>query len=297
MPLELKRRMVKFVLQCVVLMIVGVIVTDRSEVFFLRAFSDWKQLAFYSVAFGIADKLLTLPRILAAGAGLSLLLETSRRTETAKKVFIGSARYLALIVLPLHIGTAALAEPLIRVAYGSPYLPAVPAVIISLILMIPKAFQFLPETLFQATDRQAFLVKWGVISAGVNVALDLALIPFFGALGAAIGNGIAQIFAVTGVWMRATKENEVKIPVSAFLSVAACAGGMGIVVLAVSLLRIPTIALAMGLVAGLVSYVLLLRFGKCVSRPDVIHFKNLTHRLPRVVQMPADRALSWLESA
>lgn len=298
LPAEIASRLKIFVGQSVALMLVAVIVADRSEVFFLRGFAPWKELAFYSVAFSLAEKLLLLPRIFAAGAGLSLIVESSRNRELMNKIFAGSAQYLCFLVFPVHIGVAALALPLIRLFYGPAYVPAVPAVVVSLILMMPRAFQFLPETLFQATDRQSFLVRWTLLSAGVNLALDLLLIPYGGALGAATANGLAQMFAVVGPWLRAARENEIAVPYRKMAGILACAMVMGMVVAAISALLPSGVAVVGGILVGALIYGVAVRLSGSILLSEAVALTNLLGtEVPSVLRKHVGKAIFWLASA
>jgi O-antigen/teichoic acid export membrane protein len=296
-PAELRKRMGRFIAQGIALIVVSIIVTDRSEVFFLKQFSALRQLAYYSVAFSIADRLLLFSRVLGAGAGLSLLLESSRDPAVVRPIFQRVTHYLTFFVMPVHIGMAVLSAPAVLFIYGESYAPAIPAVTISVLLMMPRAYQFLPQTLFQATDRQAFLVKWTVYSAVVNVALDLALIPHGGATGAAIANGLAQMFAVSGIWMKSVKENHIRIPLKTPMIITLSAIVMALVVGLVTD-RLPNgLALAIGFGVGLLSYCICLRVMRVVSREDLARFTELTTNLPESARARINWALRLLASA
>jgi len=62
--------MMSFAMQSVMSMLLAVIVWDRSEIFLLQHLStDIRQVSFYSVAFGLAERLLLFPTLFAAAAG------------------------------------------------------------------------------------------------------------------------------------------------------------------------------------------------------------------------------------
>jgi len=280
-PPELHERLRRFITQGIALTVVSIIVTDRCEVLFLKHFSALKQLAYYSVAFSMAERLLLLPRVFGAGAGVSLLVESGKDQSKVARIFRHATRYLAFFVIPAHIGMAVLSGPAVLFFYGKTYAPAIPAVAISVLLMMPKAFQFLPQTLFQVTDRQAILVRWTVYSAVVNVALDLALIPHWGATGAAIANGLSQVFAIAGIWIKSVRENHVQIPIKTPLHVFFCAAVMGAIVSLITAKLPNGLALAIGVFVGIVTYCIGLRVMGVVSQEDVARFEELTTKLPR----------------
>jgi O-antigen/teichoic acid export membrane protein len=294
LPAELRGRLTRFIMQGIVLTIVSIIVTDRSEVFFLKQFSTLKQLAYYSIAFSMADRLLLLPRVFGAGAGVSLLVESGRDPSKLGRIFERATRYLTVFVVPAHIGMAVLSGPAILFLYGKTYAPAIPAVAISLLLMMPRAYQFLPQTLFQVTDRQAFLVRWAIYSAAINVALDFALIPHRGATGAAIANGLAQVFAIGGIWIKSVRENHLRIPLKTPLRVGLSAAVMGAIVSLVTAPLPKGLSLALGMVVGVVSYCVCLRVMRVVASEDVARFEELTTKLPESARTRINWALALL---
>jgi O-antigen/teichoic acid export membrane protein len=91
------------------------------------------------------------------------------------------------------------------VVYGDKYLGAVPVLIVAAILGIFRAFQEIPDTLLRAADQQRDLLTWMGITGAVNLLLDWLLIPHYGAVGAAWGNGLGQAFGVIAIWMQARR--------------------------------------------------------------------------------------------
>ena len=71
--------MMSFATQSVMGMLLTLVVWDRSELFLLKHLSpDIRQLAFYSVAFGLAERLLLFPTIFAAASGASIYAQYGR---------------------------------------------------------------------------------------------------------------------------------------------------------------------------------------------------------------------------
>jgi O-antigen/teichoic acid export membrane protein len=106
--------------------------------------------------------------------------------------------------MPLFLGLAAIADPLIRTVYGPKYLPVIPVVWIMSAFALPGGFQSHIENLLQANETQGFMVRRLLCPAVLNVLLDWYLIPRHGSIGAALANGIAQTVAIGGVWVKAT---------------------------------------------------------------------------------------------
>jgi hypothetical protein len=108
----------------------------------------------------------------------------ARDEELAGRRAARAVRFVSLLVLPAHLGLAAVSAALVYVAYGPAYAPAIPAVAIVALLAIPKAFFWMPSTIYKAADRQTILLRYLAIAAVINLALDWVLIPSFGPIAA-----------------------------------------------------------------------------------------------------------------
>jgi len=142
-PLDqiLSKRMFLFSGQSLVLLLLGLIVWDRSEMIFLKNFcSDIRQVAFYSVAFNITERLLIFSQIFGTATEATVMAQYGRDSRRSGDLIGASVRYLALISFPVHLGLAAIAAPVMLMIYGHKYSEAVPALIVAACLGIPKAF-------------------------------------------------------------------------------------------------------------------------------------------------------------
>src|SRR5262249_8013610 len=144
---------------------------------------------------------------------------------------VNGTRYVALIAFPLFLGMAAIAQPVILLTYGPMYRPMIAVLWAMSVLAIPRALQVHSESLLQPTEAQGFMVKWLALTAVVNLALDWLLIPKYGALGAAIANGVAQTVAVGGVWLKGAIILRASPPLTYFARVGVSAAVMLAVVL------------------------------------------------------------------
>ena len=61
------------------------------------------------------------------------------------------------------------------------------------------------QTSLASWERQDLIIRWGLISGVLNVALDFALIPKYGAVGAALANGTTQTFSALALWVVAVR--------------------------------------------------------------------------------------------
>ncbi len=196
-PPDLRPRMLRFAFQAVMVMLVSLVVWDRSELFLLkRLSSDIRQIAFYSVAFSLAERLLLFPSVFAAASGASILAQFGRDRSRLPSMTASSVRYLGLTSIPIHVIAVALAGPALLALYGDKYVGAVLVATAAPILCLPKAFLGPIQSLFEGTDEQNYFLFATIIGTFIDIGVAWYLIPTYGALGACIGSGAAQMTAV-----------------------------------------------------------------------------------------------------
>lgn len=250
-PPDLNRRTMVFSGQSLVLMVLGLVVWDRSEFFFLNNFcKDVRQVSFYSVAFSLTEKLLLVPQVFAHATGVTLMAQSGRDPGRLVSTVRISVRYLAFMGIPALVGLALLSGPVMRVLYGAQYVEAIPVLAISAVLALPRLFLVPVQYFLQSVDHQSLLVRWSLLSAAVNIGLDWAIIPGHGAQGAALANGLAQAFAVLGLWFFIGRGYKLHLPYGFVLKVLAGTGVMAAVAFPlVRYIGIPWSLLAAGIVA------------------------------------------------
>ena len=293
-PVDLGRRMFRFSQQNLLLLALGLVVWDRSELLFLRYFGDITQVAFYSLAFSITNQLLMAPRAFSTSIGYTVLAQYGRDRTKLDMLIRNATRYVALLALPMFLGLAAVAYPLIGTVYGARYMAVVPVLSIMSLFSIPRAFQTHSESLLAATETQGFMVRWLLFAAALNVALDWFLIRSYGAIGAAVANGIAQTVAVGGVWAKGTSALGVTPPVRFLRRLAASAAAMSVVVLPIGWLLPVVPALLASVPAGIIVFGVMLRVLKCLEMEDVVRLREVTRRLPSRMRPTIDALLRLL---
>ena len=146
-----------------------------------------------------------------------------------------AAKYVYLCGLPMLAGAAAIGGPLIGTLYGPQYLPMARVFQVMAIFAIPRLVILPAYNLLLATENQKPLVIWNCVCGVADVLLDLTLIPFFGAFGAAAANGIAQTLAAVGVWVIVGRRFSIRLDARFFTRLTAvCASMAAIVLLIVS---------------------------------------------------------------
>lgn len=105
--------------------------------------------------------------------------------ERLAQVFKRSMSYLLLLAAPIGAGLATVSAPILA-AFWPNYVEAYPSFVI-MGLGLPLIFLILcTGSLLNASNNEKKLTFHRGISTGINVAINLALIPFLGPLGAAV---------------------------------------------------------------------------------------------------------------
>ena len=288
-PPDLRRRMMRFALQAVLAMLVSLIVWDRSELFLLKRLSgDIRQIAFYSVAFSLAERLLLFPSVFAAASGASILAQYGRDRSRLPAMTAASVRYLGLTSLPLHIIAVALAGPALVALYGDKYLGAILVATVAPILCLPKAFLGPIQSLFEGTDEQNYFLIATIIGSFVDIGVAWYLIPTYGAVGACIGSGAAQTVAVGILWTIGIRKYDIRLPWRFFARVTVISA-LAAFAARLFAARLPAVG---GLViGGLVSIVVFFGLAflfKMLEPEDCSRFKVISASFPQALARPLD---------
>jgi stage V sporulation protein B len=278
---EIIRRIRRYCVQAVGLQILMSVIWDRSEMFFLRAFSSLEQMAFYSVSFTFANNnLMMFPRILGGSTGVTLMVEATRDPDRVASIVQNSCRYLLLIMLPVCLGAAAVAFPAVHVVYGKRYAGAVPVLIIAAILVIPRAFQSIPELLLRTADLQNRILVWYTVTGVINIVLDYFLIRHYGAIGAAWANGIAQCFGVIAIWEVARRVYIFRFPIQAGIRLSAAAAIMAAMTYSIDRAIAGLPGLVLAITTAIPVYLLLVKLFRGLAFSDRVRLAPIGNRFP-----------------
>ncbi|MGC1484104.1 MAG: oligosaccharide flippase family protein [Candidatus Acidiferrum sp.] len=296
LPREIRKRMFSFSGLSTGLMILQIVIWDRSDIIFLKLLQpDIRQLAFFSVCFSVADRLMRVPQTFANALSATQMAEYGRDKERLFRMTSKASTYVLLGALPILIGVACIGGPFVRVMYGSQYLPAIPVFIVVALLSIPKAILTPAQTLLYSAEDLGFILKWGCVAAVINVLLDLALIPSHGALGAAWANGAAQSFAALTIWGRVLVRYPVRIDVHVLLRLAAATLAMAIVVLGIVAMPLSALLkLCLAVPAGAIVFLVTSRMFMVLQKDDRRRLLQLSALLPTPVGSSFKRLVDFL---
>jgi O-antigen/teichoic acid export membrane protein len=294
-PAGLTKRMLTFAWQSVASLVVALIVWNRSEVILLKYLcSDIRQIAFYSLAFSMAEQLLLSSTIFGAAAGATIFAQIGRDKSKLPALTASTFRYLALTSIPLHFIASALAVPALLFVYGNQYRGAAMVVMIAPLLCMPKAFIGPVQSLLQCMEKQSYVIAATVLAGIVDFGVAWYLIPAHGAVGACIGSGTAQIMAVGLMWSVGIHRYKVRLPWMLVAKIAFISALASLTAHYIAMQFAPLWGVLCGGIASLVVLFGLFYLMRVLEPEDRDRFAILTSILPRRLANPMSKLLSLL---
>ena len=287
-------RMRRYAWRSSVLLLIDLVIWDRSEFVVLTHFTGLHEVAFYSLSFNIVQQALMLPKMLSWAIGANLLVERGRDPETATRLWRDAIRYVFFLAAPLTLGLAAIDRAILPLLYGHQYDDAIPVLTVIGGLAALRGAVVPVQQLLRMNEEQVFLIRFGVIMGLVNIALDLWLIPSGGAVGAAWANGIVQSLTMAGMTIYAARRLALRVPLADMARALAACVPMVVVarVLANLLPHWPAVLVAVPLGAAL--YGLSLKWLGAFREADEVRLASLDHLLPARLRETYRSALRWL---
>jgi O-antigen/teichoic acid export membrane protein len=181
----------------------GFVITSvyaQVDVVLLQVFTNYRMVGWYVAANKYVDAIAWIPQsaMNAVFPALSLLSVSGK--DRVAIAYEKSYRMLAVLAVPLAIGMALTAPSLVRATTPHGYEQVIPALrILALsvvLLFLSNAFIYT----LTAINRQSDFTRLALATLGLNVILNLALIPPFGYLGASWAAVLTELGLFVGGW-------------------------------------------------------------------------------------------------
>ncbi len=168
------------------------------DIVLLQVFKNFQMVGWYSAANKYVDAVAWIPQS-AMGAVFPALAMLSRGDDKRLAfAYEKSYKMLALIALPLAVGIGIMAAAIVHLTRGfDQSIPALQLLAPSIaLLFVNNAFIYA----LTAMNRQADFTRLALMTLVVNVILNVALIPPFGYLGAAVASTLTELALFAGGW-------------------------------------------------------------------------------------------------
>ena len=183
----LKKRIGKYNLSVLAIILCDKIVWDKSENFFLGRLCNATEIGFYNLGFNLAQRFTS---ILPSTFWRVLFPAMSNYSgigdkDKAHRLFFVSTRYLAFTAFPIGVAGAILSYHIIHYLYGHIFIGAQRVLQIMFLTSIITSLSGPGAAILYGYEKQNFIFKLGAVMAVVNIILDIFLIKRYGAVGAA----------------------------------------------------------------------------------------------------------------
>lgn len=145
-----------------------------------------KAVGWYSVPYKLTFAFQFVPMAFAAALYPAMSTFFVQDKNRLKGLFEKGIIYLAMLALPISFGIGAMAEIFIVKVYGPDYLPSVLPLKILLASLVFAFLDFPVGSLLNACNRQSVQTAAMGVTMGLNIVLNVILIPRLGVVGAAI---------------------------------------------------------------------------------------------------------------
>lgn len=200
------------------------------DILILGAFVSSGLLGIYAVAWSLS-KFLTL---FASAIATTVFPEISYLSKTKSDSAIAglvedALTYAGLITIPGLVGGVILAEHILWV-YGSEFIQG--ATVLSLLILAILLYTYYKQLVstLNGLDRPDIAFQVSLIFAGLNIALNIVFIPWYGIEGAAVASVLSVTVASLIAYRRLARILEFKFPIDEIARQIIAAMVMGIVV-------------------------------------------------------------------
>jgi O-antigen/teichoic acid export membrane protein len=165
----------------------------------LAVLVDTRVVGYYGGPSKLLGTLMFVPVILSMAWLPKLVTAFTESPERLKQVARMPTEQMLVLSLPVSVGAALVADPLIRFLYGPEFVPSVAVFIVLTLSVVPTYFNWAAYQILVACKRQGAWTKALAFVSIVNPALNLLLIPEFqrrygnGAIGAALSFLITEL--------------------------------------------------------------------------------------------------------
>ncbi|MFD4368329.1 flippase [Rhodococcus sp. NPDC058521] len=210
-------------------LIIGVLYW-RTDGVLLSLLSTPEEVGVYGLAFTIAFTVSVVSQFFLSST-LSTMTARFSTDKAAFAVFVqNSMRTMFLVAAPIAVVGVILAGPVVRLVGSDEFVEVGGPTLALLFVAVGATFLngVLGQALFAAHD-QVFLLRLNIANLVVNIALNLVLIPQYGALGAGAAMVVAEVTGLVITTWRLQRKTPYRTPYLRFATVmvpVACAGGV-----------------------------------------------------------------------
>jgi O-antigen/teichoic acid export membrane protein len=247
----------RYVISLSIVRVLETLVWDRSEIFFLKLWVPPQDIAFYSLAAGLASRAMIVPAIF-VGPLLPALASLHGGGDHGEfgRLYRLALRSVMLVGAPIAAVSAGLAPALVFLLYGEAYTPVATLYRILIVVgMLGVARDVAWAALRAVGDRRSMLTATAV-TAAVDLGLAALLVRSWGTAGAVAANTVAQVTVSVWAFVALRRLTGSRLPLGDLSRIGVAAALALLVAAAIGASAHGVPALALGAAAGLATYLL-----------------------------------------
>jgi O-antigen/teichoic acid export membrane protein len=154
----------------------------------LSKLKDLDSVGIYSAAMRLLTICIALPLAFSNALLPFFTREYGEGVQQLRSFVAQCCRHVFLGTFPVVVGTMILADKIIATVYGAGFGASAPVLQVLIVSLVPFSTVFVLAQVLVTTDNQKVDMTINMVSAGINVALNFLLIPFYGEMGAVLAN-------------------------------------------------------------------------------------------------------------
>ncbi len=255
-------------------------VTIRSDVVLLGFLRGAAEVGVYNVAYRVVFLLMYVPHYASLAVFPVISRLYHRRPGQERELVQTALGWMILLGVPVSVGVALVARPLIALIFGPEFQRAAPILQMLAWLFFLSCIRNMLATIMTACDQQAERTRLEALSALIAVAGNLLLIPRYGPLGAAVAILAAETILVVIVVVATHRMLDLRF-LSSRLAISLLGSG-ALVVPAVLLPGLPMVAV--------------IAAGAAIYAAAVLAFPTIRrHELPALASVRGSRGRAPVE--
>jgi len=233
----------------------------KADTIILSLYHSQSTVGLYGASYKVLEVLIAFPAIFMGLVSPQLSRFYSEKNHLAfQKIFNQAFNLLSIIVLPMILGTIALATPIINLIAGSEFLSAAPILKILIIACGIIFLAHLSTFTVVSIGKQKAMIKYYIFSAILALLAYFLFIPAYSYWAAAIITVLVELFIFLSSLIIVKKNTQIKIDLNIFLR--ACLASLIMFILLTFILHLNIFLLV---IIGILSYSIFLFLFKGIS--------------------------------
>jgi len=294
----LKKRMQKYNLSVLAIILCDKVVWDKSENFFLGRLCSASEIGFYNLGFNICQQFTSiLPgtfwRVLFPAMSNYFGIGDTRKM---RRLFFITTRYLAFTAFPIGVAGAILSYQMIHYIYGHEYIGAQRVLQIMFMSSIITSLAGPGAAVLYGFEKQNFIFKLGAVMAVFNIILDILFIKKFGAAGAACCYAATTIIGSALGTVYTCRKMKLQYPIASISKIFISTVIMGIAMEIILIQNSEIPGFIISTVTGGVIYIVSSLVLGTFEEEDYAILRSVKRVLPEKAKIFIDSAIDFISS-